>query len=82
MPVGKFPTMPKEEILDIFNLKAFVFWDKDHPKKALERIQYLEENWTTCEQVLQQPVLVPGAVEKYFLLDDNFGGGILKAQIC
>jgi hypothetical protein len=72
---------PKEEILDIFNPKAFVFWDVNHPEKALERIRYLEENRTAYEQVLQQPMLAPGALEKYFSLDDNFGGGVLKARI-
>jgi hypothetical protein len=74
---------PKEEMLDILNPKAFVFWDVDHLEKALEWIWYLEENQTTYdEQVLQQPILAWGAVKKKgFLLDDNVGGGILKAQI-
>jgi hypothetical protein len=67
--------LPKEEILDIFNPKAFVFWDVEHPVKALEQIRYLEENRTAYEQVLQQPILTSRTMEKYFSMDDSFGGG-------
>ena len=69
------------EIMDMFNPKAFVFWDPEKLETALERIRYLETNRTAYGQVLQQPILAPGALKKYFSLDDDFGGGILKARI-
>jgi hypothetical protein len=71
-----------DEILDIFNRDAFIFWNVDDPQPALERLAYLERNRTAYTEVMTtQPILAPGALEKYFSLDDKYGGGALKEKI-
>ena len=73
-----------EEIFDIFNRNAFVFYDVSNPLPALERIRYLEENETAFLQVARdEPILAQGnlTVEKYFSLADGVGNGTLKRKI-
>ena len=69
------------EIFEIFNQKAFIYWNVTEPSKALEQIRYLERNWTAYQEVLQEPILAPGALENYFSLDKTIGGGATKAKI-
>jgi hypothetical protein len=70
-----------KEIFDIFRADAFIYWDVDDPQPALERILHLEQNQTAYEEVLRQPILARGAVEKYFSMDESIGGGKLKTRI-
>jgi hypothetical protein len=70
-----------KSILNIFNKNAFVFYDPKNPKIAVERVLYLENNHTAYNEVLNNPILVEGALEKYFSLTDDIGGGQLKKRI-
>lgn len=70
-----------KEILDIFNADSFIYWDVDDPQPALDLLQYLEENQSAYDEMIQQPVLVPGALEKYFSFDQRYGRGQLKDRI-
>jgi hypothetical protein len=73
-----------EEIFDLFNPEAFLFWNVKDPQAAtttLERLAYLETNRTAYHEMTQQPILAPGALERYFSFDDHFGGGVLKKTI-
>eukprot|EP00591_Stephanopyxis_turris_P006858 CAMPEP_0195518564 /NCGR_PEP_ID=MMETSP0794_2-20130614/13160_1 /TAXON_ID=515487 /ORGANISM="Stephanopyxis turris, Strain CCMP 815" /LENGTH=429 /DNA_ID=CAMNT_0040647555 /DNA_START=68 /DNA_END=1357 /DNA_ORIENTATION=+ len=71
------------EIFDIFNKKAFIYYNVENPKPALEYIAYLEENPEAYEKVLAQPILADGerTIEKYFSFSDDVGGGQLKKRI-
>ena len=69
------------EIFDVFNSKAFIYYDVDNSQPALDRIRYLETNRSAYEETLRQPILSERAVEKYLSLDSSLGGGNLKAQI-
>lgn len=69
------------EIFDIFNADSFIYWDIDNPQPALDRIQYLEKNRSAYDEVMRKPILAPGAVTKYFSLDDSHGKGALKNKI-
>jgi hypothetical protein len=73
-----------EEIFDVFNRNAFVFYDIHNPSPALERIRYLEENETAYLQVSRdEPILAHGSltIDKFFSLDDAVGNGTLKRKI-
>jgi len=72
---------PKEEISNIFHSESFIYWDINDPEPALQRIRYLEQNQSAYEEVMNQPILAPGALERYFSLDEGYGGGALKAKI-
>eukprot|EP00977_Amphora_coffeiformis_P004634 scaffold1000_cov166-Amphora_coffeaeformis.AAC.24 len=74
---------PKDEIVDIFNPNAFIYYDVNNPQAALKRIQYLESNQTAYEEVLHAPILGHGneTVKKYFSYHDDVGGGELKRRI-
>jgi hypothetical protein len=70
-----------KEIFDMFDADTFIYWDVDDPQPALERLMYLEQNQSAYEEILRRPILAPGAVEKYFSLDESIGGGKLKMEI-
>ena len=73
-----------EEIFDVFNRHAFVFYDVANPTPALDRIRHLEENETAYLQVARdEPILAHGnlTIEKYFSLHDRVGNGTLKRKI-
>ena len=71
------------EVFDVFNEKAFVYYDVDHPQKALDQIVYLNTNTTAYMDMVAQPMLAHGekTLEDYFSLSDDVGSGILKARI-
>ena len=70
------------EIFDIFNAKAFIYFDINNPKQALDRIQYLEEHPDAYQQLLNEPILAHGkTIEKYFSFDDSIGNGVLKRRV-
>lgn len=59
-----------EEIFDIFNPKAFIFYNISNPTDALERISYLEENKAAYEKIVETPIFRnEETYEKYFTLD-------------
>lgn len=71
------------EIFDIFNPKAFIYFDINNHKEALDRIQYLEENPDAYQQLLKEPILANGirTIEKYFSFEDSIGDGVLKKRV-
>ena len=69
------------QVFDVFNAKAFVYYDIHNPQPAIDKVRHLHANPTAYHAVLAQPILVPGAVEKYFSLSDDVGGGRLRQKI-
>ena len=76
-------TSGTREILDIFNPRAFVFYDIDNPEPAIQRIQQLESNQTAYEQTMAQPILANGnaTINKYFSLTPDIGDGSVMKRI-
>lgn len=73
-----------DDVFDVFNRNAFVFYNVSNPKPALDRIRYLEENETAYLQLSRdEPILAHGnlTIEKFFSLDDSVGNGTLKRKI-
>ena len=72
-----------DDVFEIFNREAFVFYDINNPEPALQRIAYLESNATAYAEVTRQPVLAHGenTVARYFSLRDSEGHGQLKWAI-
>lgn len=71
------------KVLDIFNPKAFIFYDRHNPTPALERIAYLEAHPDDYEAMLQEEpiILRDGAVDQYFSLTEYLGNGSLRRKI-
>jgi hypothetical protein len=71
------------QIFDIFNPKAFIFYDIDNPQKALDRIAYLESNPDAYSEMLNEPILSHGdeTIEKYFSFEDWIGNGAFKRKV-
>ena len=71
------------KVFDLFNPNAFIFYDIDHTDLALEQIQYLEQNQSAYQEMLDQPILANGTdtIERYFSLRDDVGGGKLIRRI-
>lgn len=72
-----------DDVFEIFNRHAFVFYDIDNPEPALQYIAYLESNATAYGEVARQPVLAHGedTIARYFSLRDSEGHGQLKWAI-
>jgi len=70
-----------ETIFEMFNRNAFIMYDSKNPLKTIEQIKYLEYNSTAYNEMLSQPMFADGALEKYFSLSDEIGGGWLKKRI-
>ncbi len=70
-------------VFDIFNAKAFVFFDLDAPQKAVSQIQFYEQNPAQYVEMLNAPILANGqmTIEKYFSWDETVGSGLLKSRI-
>jgi hypothetical protein len=71
------------EIFDVFNERAFIYYDIEDPQPALDRIAYLEKNQTAYDEVRSEPILANGdqTIEDYFSFRDDVGGGKLKKRI-
>lgn len=71
------------QVIDIFNPRAFIYYDINNPQEALDRIQYLENNPDAYDQMLKEPILANGeqTIEKYFSFDDSIGNGMLKKRV-
>ena len=71
-----------EQIFDIFNRKAFIYYNISDPAAALERIYFLENNRTAYDQVLEEePILTNGSLDRFFSFADDIGNGTLKRRI-
>jgi hypothetical protein len=69
-------------VFEIFNPKAFVFFDLAIPQQALNQIQFLEQNLAEYERMLNEPIIANEEVlEKYFSWDETVGNGSLKQRI-
>lgn len=55
-----------KDIFHFFNRDAFVFFDPDRPKRALDQLAELERNESAFMSMLSQPVLAPGAQNLLF----------------
>jgi hypothetical protein len=82
-----------EQIFDIFNRKAFIYYNISETNPALERIRYLENNRTAYDQVLgdepilanlgDEPILANDSltIDQFFSFADDVGNGTLKRRI-
>lgn len=70
-------------VFEIFNPKAFIYYDLDLPQQALSQIQFYEQNPAEYEKMLNEPILAQGeeTIEKYFSWDETVGNGRLKYRI-
>lgn len=71
------------DVFNIFNRRAFVFYDMEHPEEALEKIAFLEANPKAYDRMLREPILAHGldTVRRYLSLSDDIGEGYLRRQI-
>ena len=71
------------DVYNIFNAQSFIYYDIQHPQAALEKIQFLNDNKTAYQQVMDTPILANGSVtiQDFFSMNDTIGGGHLKQQI-
>lgn len=72
-----------EAIFDIFNSKAFVFYNISNPQPALDQVKSMEENKLLYEQMLEEPIVANGedTIQNYFSFDDTIGNGLLKKKL-
>ncbi len=70
-------------VFDIFNEKAFIFYDIENPEAAIQQIRNLESDKEAYDAMLREPILANGrrTVENYFSLRDDIEGGFLKNRI-
>ena len=71
------------EIFDVFNREAFIFWDVDDPRPALQQILYLDSNRTAYTEMQARPYLADGAatVLKYFSFTVDNVDGAAKQRV-
>ena len=69
------------DLFDVFNKNAFIYYDIKNPQPALEKIAEIEMNEKKYYEMMSQPILAAGALEKYFSLDNDVGNGVLKNRI-
>jgi len=69
-------------IFDIFNDKAFVFYNISDPQPALDQVRKMEFDRDAYEEMALQPILKNGneTVEKYFSFSDDIENGALKRR--
>jgi hypothetical protein len=70
-------------IFDIFNDKAFIFYNISEPQPAIDKVKALESDKEAYEQMLMEPIVAHGnaTIEKYFSLSDDVGKGMLKQRM-
>lgn len=71
------------EVINLFNEKAFIYYDIYNPQEAIDRVRYLERNQTAYREVLQQPILANGkfTIDEYFSIQTKFESGRLYRRI-
>ena len=72
-----------ERIFDIFNRKAFVFYNISEPEKSLEHVRILNSQEKLYEEMLNEPIVANGerTIQDYFSLTDDIGNGELKHKM-
>jgi hypothetical protein len=72
-----------EQVFELFNSKAFIWYDINNPQEALDRVAYLESNVTAYKEMFHEPILAHGeeTIARYFSFRDSEGGGRLKWAI-
>lgn len=55
-----------DEIFNLFNKKAFIFYDINNPELAIAKIKWLEANPEAYKQMLNEPILAADAYQNYF----------------
>mmetsp|Transcript_2771 Transcript_2771/g.7269 ORF Transcript_2771/g.7269 Transcript_2771/m.7269 type:complete len:410 (-) Transcript_2771:161-1390(-) len=72
-----------KEVFEIFNPRAFVFFDPRSPRISLSVVEYLEWNKTAYKEKMREPILANGAhtIREYFSFVDSIGGGVLKGRL-
>jgi hypothetical protein len=70
-------------VFDIFNEKAFIFYNISDPQPALDKVKAIESDKELFEQILKEPIAAHGdaTIEKYFSFSDEVGNGVLKQRI-
>jgi len=70
-------------VLDVFHPDAFIYYDIENSKPALDKIACLEKNSTLYNQMLDNPILRDGenTIAKYFSFRGDIGGGQFKERI-
>jgi hypothetical protein len=72
------------DVFEVFNRRAFVFYDVSDPRPALDLVEHLEANRTAYLEMLREPVLANGeeTIARYFSFHDGEpGAGRLKWAI-
>ena len=71
------------QVFDIFNPRAFVYYDPENPQEAIDQISRLEEVPEEYQRILDEPILADGerTIEKYFSFEDGIGNGQLKRRV-
>jgi Glycosyltransferase family 10 (fucosyltransferase) C-term len=70
------------EVFNLFNPRAFVFYNVSDPQQAIERIAYLDANRTAYLSMRREPIMAPGAIARYYSFhEEDPGEGQLKWAI-
>lgn len=69
-----------EDVFDVFNPQAFIFWNESNSSSTINRLKYLESNRSAYEEMQRHPFLLNGkaTVDEYFSL---YKGGKLWTAI-
>lgn len=72
-----------QEVFNLFNRKAFIYYDISRPDEALQQIAALEANPSLYQDMKAQPILANGleTLRQYFSLSRYIGGGLLRRRI-
>lgn len=72
-----------KSIFDVFNRKAFVFYNISNPQPALDQVKAMEENKLLYKQMLEEPIVAHGerTIQEYFSFNDTIGNGFLKTRL-
>jgi len=54
------------EVFDLFNRNAFIYYDPNNNRTAMDTVAYLEGNRTAYDEMVRRPVFAPGAQSKHF----------------
>ena len=66
------------EVFNIFNERAFLFYDPRDPQTTVDKVRYLLSNSTAYQEVANEPIMNREQFDEYFSLD---GDGKLKRDI-
>jgi hypothetical protein len=55
-----------QEVFDLFNHEAFIYYDPANPQATLDAVAYLDRNRTAYVEMVHKPVFAYGARKAYF----------------